>query len=274
MNIILSNELENVILREISNCQKDVNIVTAFCKLSTLKLVDANINKNITLRKRLLVRFLPSDIISGATDKEIYDYCKDNNWEIFIDFSIHAKTYIFDRVKCILGSANLTNRGLGISSNSNKELSSYFEIADEDYNKILSLYSDSEILDDDLYNQIISSTEDFEIIKYKNNLNINKKIHCLMPEDFPDEGIDIIELYNLKSYKWLISYLKSKEDKSAYFGEITSQVHDIFVKDPRPYRKDIKQYQIALFSAIKRLKPKNLIIERPNYSEKITLIID
>lgn len=274
MNIILSNELENVILREISNCQKDVNIVTAFCKLSTLKLVDANINKNITLRKRLLVRFLPSDIISGATDKEIYDYCKDNNWEIFIDFSIHAKTYIFDRVKCILGSANLTNRGLGISSNSNKELSSYFEIADEDYNKILSLYSDSEILDDDLYNQIISSTEDFEIIKYKNNLNINKKIHCLMPEDFPDEGIDIIELYNLKSYKWLISYLKSKEDKSAYFGEITSQIHDIFVKDPRPYRKDIKQYQIALFSAIKRLKPKNLIIERPNYSEKITLILD
>ena len=272
VNLLLSKEVEERLSVELPLCEKEVNIVSAFCKLDTLKKIDSLIKTNVN--KRLLVRFLPSDLASGATDRTIYDYCKNNGWKIYIDFSIHAKTYIFDRVKCILGSANLTNRGLGISSNSNKELSSYFEIADEDYNKILSLYSDSEILDDELYNQIICSTEDSEIINFRNNLNINKTIQCLMPEDFPDETTDIIELYNLKSYKWLVLYLNSKDDKSAYFGEITTQIHDVFVKDPRPYRKDIKQYQIALFSAIKRLKPKKLIIERPNYSEKITLNLD
>lgn len=67
------------------------------------------------LKKSLLVRFLPSDISSGATDKEIFNYCNRNNWKIYFDFSFHAKTFIFDKIKCVIGSANLTNKGFGIA---------------------------------------------------------------------------------------------------------------------------------------------------------------
>lgn len=268
--LLLSKEVEEKLSIELPLCTKDVNIVSAFCKLNTLKKIDSLIKPNVT--KRLLVRFLPSDIISGATDKEIYEYCKNNGWKIYIDFSIHAKTYIFDKVKCIVGSTNLTNKGIGVADNLNKELSSYFEINQEDYNKIVSLYSDSELLDDELYNLIISNLDDNKVLKFKKNINTNKLINCLMPEDFPDENTDIIELYNLKSYKWLISFLESKDDKGAYFGELTAKIHDIFVKDPRPYRKEIKEYLKNLLFAIKRVKAKNINIERPNFSEKVTLI--
>lgn len=73
VDIVLSDEIENVLKSELSICNTEINIVSAFCKVSALELIDSFIESNI--RKRLLVRFLPSDIASGATDKEIYDYC-------------------------------------------------------------------------------------------------------------------------------------------------------------------------------------------------------
>ena len=81
VDILLSDEIESVLKSELSICNTEVNIVSAFCKVSTLELLDSFIKPNV--KKRLLVRFLPSDIASGATDKEIYDYCIRNNWYSF-----------------------------------------------------------------------------------------------------------------------------------------------------------------------------------------------
>ena len=96
-------------------------------------------------------------------------------------------------------------------------------------------------------------------------------MECLFPEDFPDESTDIIELYNLRSFKWLVQYLKSKDTHFAFFGEITSEIHNIFVRDPRPFRKDMKAHLIDLLSCIKRLSVKGISITRPNYSECVLL---
>ena len=41
-----------------------------------------------------------------------------------------------------------------------------------------------------------------------------RKIECLMSEDFPSELTDTIELYNLKSYKWLVEFLKNKKTEN------------------------------------------------------------
>ena len=70
--IILSEELVEALKTEIKECNLDLNIITGFCKLDTLKLINSLCSDNVN--KKLLVRFLPSDLASGATDKEIYDY--------------------------------------------------------------------------------------------------------------------------------------------------------------------------------------------------------
>lgn len=269
-NILISSEVEKTLEAILPTCKKDVNVISGFCKVHTLEYLDSLIQKN-GIKKRLLVRFLPSDLSSGATDKEIFSYCMSHGWTIFVDYSIHAKTYIFDRIKCIIGSANLTDRGLGISDNSNKEASVCFELDDESYNKILSLYKDSIKLDSALYEYIISHMNDQEVINHKQYRMKNTSIECLFPEDFPTEACDVIDLYNSRSYKWLVNYLGSKNTKSAFYGELAAEIHNVFVKDPRPYRKDIKQHLTDLLSAIKRLNILEVKIERPNYSELISL---
>ena len=268
-DILLNDEVEKELKRSLPECMSDVNIISAFCKVSALRFIDSLIKPGI--KKRLLVRFLPSDISSGATDKEIFTYCLNNDWKIYVDHNIHAKTYIFDKIKCILGSANTTNKGIGLADNSNKEASSFFELDEEDYLKIMTLYKDSIELDNDLYNYTLKCSDDNELTHYKTMRNINSSIECLFPEDFPDESTDIIELYNLRSFKWLVQYLKSKDTHFAFFGEISSEIHNIFVRDPRPLRKDMKAHLIDLLSCIKRLSVKGISITRPNYSECVML---
>lgn len=269
--ILISEEVDKELQNIIPNCEKEINLITGFCKSSTLTYLDSLIPSNV--KKKLLVRFLPSDIVSGATDKEIYSYCKTNGWNLFVDFSIHAKTFVFDKTKCILGSANVTNKGLGIAEDSNKEAAVCFDLDEESYKKITTLYADAIKMTDDLYNEIINITDDSLMP------NVFKKYHlketmidCLFPTDFPSEDTNATELYNLRSYKWLIQFLKSKETKSAYFGEITEAIHNVFVKDPRPFRKDVKQHLVDLLAAIKRLKIKEIEISRPQHSELVKYV--
>ena len=270
VNILLSSELEDVLKVELTKCKTEVNIVSAFCKVSTLELLDSYIEKGV--RKRLLVRFLPSDISAGATDKEIYSYCIQNGWDMFIDNTLHAKTYIFDHIKCIIGSANATNKGIGTASQPNKEASAFFELDQEDYNKILSLYQDALLMDDELYNEIIEAKDDTIIIHFSKFKLKDKKIECLMSEDFPNELTDAIELYSLKSYKWLTNFLKSKDENESYFGEITANIHNVFIENPIHYRKDIKGHLIDLLDCIKRLDIPQIRISRPKHSEFIKYI--
>ena len=269
MEYLISNEILEAVLKEASEATNCINFITAYCKVNTLKKIDDCISPEGS--KRILIRFLPSDISSGATDKEIFEYCKNNNWKVYYDFSIHAKIFIFDKIKAIWGSANVTNNGMGLSSNPNKELSSYGEIDDDSYSKIITLYKDANILDQESYNYIVNHSDDNECIQYRQHKIINQEIECLFPEDFPNGETDIIELYSLRSYKWLIQFLQKKDDKKAYFGELSSEIHNIFAKNPQPFRKDIKNYLSDLFSCIKKLGVRGLTITKPNYSECIFL---
>ena len=70
-NILISGEVEETLRIEVPACKSDFNVISGFCKLPTLIFLDGLCNENV--KKRLLVRFLPSDIASGATDKEIFN---------------------------------------------------------------------------------------------------------------------------------------------------------------------------------------------------------
>ena len=270
-DILISGEVEEKLKIEVPACASDFNVVSGFCKLQTLKFLDSLCRKGIN--KRLLVRFLPSDISSGATDKEIFEYCKNNGWSIFVDYTIHAKTYVFDKVKCIMGSANATNRGIGSVDNCNKEASAFFELDNGQYQKVMTLYNDAIALDDELYAYVVSQVDDDAVIKkIKSNRHCKEVIECLMVEDFPTGDSDIIELHNSKAYKWLKAYLEAKEDKSAYFGELSSVIHDIFIKEPRPFRYTVKNCLASLLESIQKNKDSAIVITKPNFSEKVSLV--
>jgi len=74
-----------------------------------------------------------------------------------------------------------------------------------------------------------------------------------------------------KFYLWLLSKL-AQESNELYFGRLTELLHNDLIDDPRPYRKDVKDLISNLLNWISDLSIQNIKIERPNYSQKITLI--
>ena len=301
MSLLSTHEVKQKIVDEVSHATDNLQIISAFCKLPAIKFIDDNISHPIK-SKKLMVRFLLSDILHGATDFELFDYCKANGWQLYVRFDLHAKTYIFDRKRCILGSANLTSKGLGLSLHGNYELSSFAEVDDSDLKKIDMLFDNAILMTDELYGVMKS---DYEIAKqnqepaktFKWNTGIeqkfNPKIDLLFTYDFPSTAapnfgdVNTFEFLEIgyipsqeelkqafrwsKSFLWLYNYVSSCPDKTSYFGGVTAALHNSLINDPKPYRKEVKDLLANTLSWIQILDIQDIVIDTPNYSQRIRI---
>ncbi len=80
-------------------------------------------------------------------------------------------------------------------------------------------------------------------------------------------------LRQTKLYRWLVNELKLQPAAELYFGALTARLHDSLADDPKPYRQTIKHLVVNLLSWIELIRPPEIIIDRPNHSQRIRLII-
>lgn len=295
MSIIFSDEILKELDFELRNLTQSIHIVSAFCKQDIIQYIEQKI-PHVVKDKKLLVRFTLSDILSGATDLELYKFCKDHNWKLFIKFDLHAKTYIFDNKKCILGSANATNKGFGLTKNYNTEISCLSTLDEEDLEKINALFVNSLELNDKIYALMEND------LKHCNKKKIetiawNKKILDQMPKNVVSLFVDDLPQSSYKerntsflsdykitntdlntqfihsnAFRWLLQTLQNKKDHEIYFGELTAILHDVIINEPKPYRKDIKILLQNLLNWIQGLRISTIEIDIPNHSQRIRLI--
>lgn len=301
MSLLSTHEVKQKIIDEVSHASDNLQIISAFCKLQAIKFIDENISRPIK-SKKLMVRFLLSDILNGATDFELYDYCKANGWQMYVRFDLHAKTFIFDRKRCILGSANLTSKGLGLSLHGNYELSSFATVDDSDLKKIDTLFDNAILMTDELYAEMKSDygiahnhQAPFKTFKWNTSIEqkFNPKFDLLFTYDFPStpapnfSDVNTFEFLEIgyipsqeelkqafrwsKAYLWLQNYISSCPEKASYFGGVTEALHDTFVNDPKPYRKEVKDLLANLLGWIQALNMEDIAIDRPNHSQRIKL---
>lgn len=303
MSLLTTSETKNKIAEQVRLATEQLHIISAFCKKSALEFIESNIQNNLS-EKKILVRFLLSDIINGVTDFELYEYCKANGWKMYIRFDLHAKTYVFDRKRLVLGSANLTNNGLGLNYGGNYELSYFADIELGDLKKIDSLFDNAILMTDELYE---SMKLDYQASKdYKSDskplkwdISIEKQfnpvIDALFTYDFPSvaepnfNDVSCFEFLELnciptkdelkeifrwsKAFLWLYNYVSNASDKTRYFGAITAELHNTLINDPRPYRKEVKDLLANLLKWIQILEIEEICIDTPNYSQRVTINI-
>ena len=302
MSFLTTSEFNKKLVEEISSVTEDLHVVSAFCKKDAIKFVDDNI-KHVLKNKKLLVRFLPGDIINGATDLDLYEYCKANGWELYIRFDLHAKTYIFDKKRYILGSGNLTSRGLGLNCLGNYELADFSQIEGDDLFKIESLFSSAILMTDELY-----SLMKMDIVKFpKVSVNEAKALNwdkyisdkfepdtsVLFTYDFPQvpapsseiDEYEFLELSGIsdkekikqafrwsKAFTWLCKTINEKDIRECYFGELSAKLHNALINDPKHYRKEVKDLLSNLLGWIEYFDFDFIRVDRPNYSQRVTLL--
>lgn len=299
MSILFSNEILDSVKKELKNASTSVQIITAYCKHSSFKYLDDCINPEIK-DKKLLVRFRMEDILKGSTDFSIIEYGIKSGWKIYIRFDLHAKTYIVDNKRGLVGSANATNSGLSIGKNGNMEMATLVDVEPKDIEKINKLFNDAICVDEELLIKLQNQISSVKALGYNDNYcwdtsittMFNPHIDTLfsyeMPEDFSltqGEYFSFLdETYSgdnekfkesfrwSNAYLWLLTVLKDNGG-CLYFGSLSEKLHNALISDPKPYRRDVKQMLSNLLKLIDMLKMDEIVIDRPNYSQRIRLVI-
>lgn len=141
-------------LQEFVKNARNLFIFVPYIKLEALKaLLD-----NVQSCKAIFVRWETKDLITGASDLEVYNYCKERGILLFRNKRLHLKAFIDDYKSCILGSANISNRALNCPPipHFNYELATTVEnlsIEDRLYFSIIE--QESLLITDHIYDQIV-----------------------------------------------------------------------------------------------------------------------
>lgn len=300
MSILVSQKILDRIRDELSSSTESFLLISAYCKLPLVKYFDSCI-ANTSMEKKLVVRFRPEDIASGASDLSIYPYCRDNGWKLFFRMDLHAKTYVFDRLRCVIGSANATSNGMSIGGTGNYEIATVCELADKDVRALdLLLYGAVE-MDDTIYNIMKSTVEEQRTIinpsaQWPKEITdmFRPDYSLLFAEDFPScphpataTSDDLLFLNascnetqsdiaaamrSAKCYLWLLNLVKKQSLKEMYFGAATAALHNDLLNDPKPYRKEVKQLLSNLLIWINELGISELLVDRPNHSQRVRYI--
>lgn len=297
MAILFSNEIIAAVTQELQEATSSVQIISAYCKENSLNLLNECINPSVEDRK-LLVRFRLDDVIKESTDFSIIKFAMDAGWNVYVRFDLHAKTYIVDNKRGLVGSANATNSGLSIGKAGNMEMATLVDIETDDIVKITKLFDDAILVDDALLLKMekqletISDSSKTEGYSWDTSITklFNPHIDTLFSYELPEENILVEGQYlsfldetyvgdkdKLKesfrwsnAYLWLLDTLK-ENDGCMYFGAITEKLHNALVSDPKPYRRDVKQMLANLLFLIEELDMEEIVIDRPNYSQRVML---
>lgn len=118
---LLTDELINKLIREIKKAKQETLIISPYVtKEAVMRIVPYCKDRKLILK---LVTLPPGkEYVTGATDPDALLLLAQSGFSIMMLERLHAKIYIIDNETILLGSANLTSRGLGIIPESNEEV--------------------------------------------------------------------------------------------------------------------------------------------------------
>ena len=234
---------------------------------------------------RLLIRGRVDDFLNGASDINALSEAIDCGWEVRISTAIHFKLYVFDDT-FIVGSSNLTGKGLALVPNENDELNIESSMTDSDLDLIESLWLQGQPVSSDT----VKKMEDYLVTVSNQHSDTvpNDWPDTIMPDttrdmycaDFPQlpfgdnhNNLNVSaysDLIGLISYKWLLKTV-SDNGGSASFGFLASRLHNDVTDDPAPYRKDVKGLISNLLSYVDALDAEELKVTRPRHTQVVIL---
>lgn len=297
MSLLVSEEIYQAICNELCSAKQSVQILTAYGKVKAISALLCKVSTDVR-EKRILFRFRLDDLISGSTDFDVINFCRNQGWDVFIRFDLHAKTYVVDKKRGIVGSANATSSGLSLSQSSNSEMAALVDIEAKDLMKINSFFNDAILVDDDIwfilseeYNEAKGQASSGKLFRWSKKITslFTPRVEALFSYELPEaahfESGDFVHFLDLRytnesdfkeafrwsrSYLWLLNELK-EHNGCMYFGELSASLHCIMVEDPKPFRKDVKILLSNLLSLVSELEMDEVIVDRPNYSQRIRL---
>lgn len=155
-----SNLLE-YIKQECSEDTQEIILCSAFLKKNILIELEPFLNNCDDVK--IYVRWQEIDLAMKVSDLDIYEICKEHNWQLYYNRSIHAKFFMINDESLILGSSNYTLSGTG-RAHKNIEWNKLTSINELEANELKSSISLSTLVDDVIYETLKTRVKEMDYV--------------------------------------------------------------------------------------------------------------
>lgn len=294
---MLTTLTKTCLIENIKKTNNDLIIFSAFVKYKMFKDICDEMNDSCK-SKTLLLRGTKKDFVTGASDIDLIKYALDEGWDVYIDPTIHAKLYCFDKRTAIIGSANLTNNGMN-DIGGNLEIVSLVDLDADDLIKIADIIQNSCKLNMELFNKMketiesifdssaesidaskwdfieekpVTSLFELELLDSFGNLYSQRNIDILKLEKDNYSLEDISRFFQKSNeFKWLLNQFSICNTNQLSFGKLSELLHNSIIANSRIYRKDVKERLNYLFGWIEALKIDNIQLLRYEHTTALKI---
>lgn len=278
--LLSGEELAERAIAQLSIAEKEVYLASAFLKSDIVSWLEDAIPDGVTVR--LLSRWRKCDLLSGASDLDAYELARKRRWGFYIDQNLHVKALLVDSDYLFVGSSNFTSSGLGIYGRGNKELNIELTPSSEEVLRIKNYFFEAYEMNYPMYchmkEEVIESSSDAISVDggWSSDvrscfITIADKLwvsECLSagPNDYFSYPGSLVDSHiwgsiapNLETFKdsrifkWLEQQLMDSK-VNLRFGDLTARLHNSLINDPRPYRREVKDYLKILLQWIEYFK--------------------
>lgn len=258
---------------------------------------------------RCLVRWLPTDLRSGASDFDTLDVATGAGMRLFMRPNFHGKIYAIPPHGMLIGSANLTGSGQGISEHPNTEASILIECSTACLEFVDRLFDDAcevtprlrQLLAEHLYgsNSTLRCLDDWppeildrigrpeprlivdeclwfrptalEAIRSDRSMEAahDRGLLGISGSDVSDASIRA-RFDHSSMVSWLAAVLRASGGE-AHFGRLTDHLHDQLSRDPTMQRVEVKQLLGNALAWIRVVGSSRLAVDRPRHSDRVSL---
>jgi hypothetical protein len=128
---IYFHELSRRISEYIAESEETLDIFSPFITVNALKDIISGIKNGVQVN--VVTRWKIIDFIMGSASLDLFDFCSSSGMTLYINPKLHLKTIVNDYHSVMLGSANITGRGLGLSHPANHEVFTRFKTPPGNY---------------------------------------------------------------------------------------------------------------------------------------------
>jgi len=159
--------LKKELIQYLTGKQK-ITIIVPYIKAPML----ASLLKTPNLKcDQIIVRWEARDLITGASDLDIYNICKENGIYLYMNNRIHLKLYTNNFKDAFLGSANISERAISTEKyHFNYEVCTYVNLIDRSDRLYLhKILNDSILINDEIFKSIEDQIPNIDL-NIENNL--------------------------------------------------------------------------------------------------------
>ena len=151
---IIFEEIGSELRRVLESAGASVQVYSPYITPSALGTLLENLDPSV-VSVSVVTTWSVRDFVQGASSLDLYPFCRERGWPLFVSKRLHLKTLVIDYRLVVTGSANFTNRGLGIVPASNYETMVTVGNPGVKYLRWLeSIKNESTLVDDDIHGKL------------------------------------------------------------------------------------------------------------------------